>query len=195
MAGYADIDEAAPLGSDAVAVSAEFRGLKADLLDGVGVEHSDGQSVAGEQGEHAFPRGNAAALPATANRPTGHLFFVKDATIADTLVPYNNEKSVAQQLVGTAWLTKVDSVATVADGAATDITIQAYAASHRDYTISIYTNGVNNPAITFGNDISGGTDIYAWIVRTKGGNDVLHLRNDSGNSEDIHYRVRQVIVG
>lgn len=192
MAGYADIDELAPAGGDAVAVSAEFRGLKADLLDGVAVEHDDGQSTAAHQGYHKISTGNLASLPATANRPDGHLYVVGDATFSDTPHLFRNNTGIAAYaMVGANWLTKIDSSAVVNNATESTITIQAWSAAHVFYSVSAYTNGGTTPTIVYSNVT--GADICVWIERVKGGNDELHIRNDTANPETVFYKVRQVV--
>lgn len=192
MSGFADIDSATPAGSDAAnGADDEFRALKADILDGIGVEHDDGQSTAGFQGYHAFSAGNTASLPGTNARPDGHLYFVNDA--ADTLLPYRNNGGVAYSAVGSAWLTKVSGSLVVNNGAAGTVNIQATTAGHVYYTVSAYTNAGTTPTITYDAYLGGASDIRVWITRTKGGNDVLHIRNDSGNNETVFYSVRQAV--
>lgn len=190
MAGYASIDDATPAGSDAAnTIDNQIRDLKTDLLAGVVIEHDDGQTTAAHQGYHMFSAGNTASLPATGNRPDGHLYFVND--VADTLLPYRNNGGVAYSAVGAAWLTKINSSAVVNNATESTIAIQAWTAGHVFYTVSAYTNGGTTPTIVYSNTTA--ADICVWIERVKGGNDELHIRNDSGNNETVFYKVRQTV--
>lgn len=190
-AGYADIDSTSPAGSDAAnTIDDQIRDLKADLLVGVAIEHDDGQTTAAHQGYHAFSAGNTASIPASANRPDGHLYFVND--VADTLLPYrNNAGGGVYSAVGGGWLTKIDSSAVVNNATESTINIQAWSAGHVYYTVSAYTNGGTTPTIVYGD--STGADIHVWIERVKGGQDELHIRNDTANPETVFYKVRQAV--
>ena len=190
MGGFADIDPTDPLGSNAVHSSAQLRDLKTAVLGGVIVEHDDGQTTAGLQGLHSFPWGNTAAIPASATRPNGHFFVVNDT--ADVLLLLrNNTGLVAYKQVGVAYLTKVSGSVVVNTGATGTVNIQAWAAGHKEYVISAYTNAGTTPTVVFSNIT--GADICVWVERVKGGQDRLRIRNDSGTNETVYYSVRQCV--
>jgi len=209
MAGFADIDDSGPLGSaNANTIDNEIKELKTAILEGVAINHDDGQTTAAHQGYLRFEV--ADADPTLADRPTRYIYLRTTSGGTDTSRFRRNNGGTVWANIG-VWLRELLgapfsdeggatewATALVNTGTETTVAIEAANSSPRWYLPAAKITGATHVVVLAPPDnttfSSSTANVWVWIERNAStGNVELHIYNNTGTNYNVSYAVARIM--